>query len=332
MKISVVIPCYNEEGNLGPLHERLTRVMESASDDHELVYVDDGSADSTLEKLREIARDDPRVVYLSLSRNFGHETAVAAGMDHATGDAVVLIDADLQDPPELIGEMVERWRQGVHVVYAQRRSRRGDARWKRSAIYVFYRILGRISEIDIPLDTGNFRLMDRKVVDVVIRCRENPRYVRGLVPWAGFRQEPVLFDRDARHAGETGYGFFKLAKLALDGVCSFSVAPLRLSTWLGLIVIALSVAGTGAVIVDKLFYNPDIPRGFAFLACAVFFMGGVQLFMLGMLAQYVGYVFKNVQDRPMYVLGESSLEKAPASQVESKTRASTAQPAGATRG
>lgn len=304
MKISVVIPAYNEEKNLGVLHERLTRVLESCVDDHELILVNDGSADGTLEGLRKLHRADGRVKYASFSRNFGHETAVAAGMDRATGDAVILIDADLQDPPELIAQMVERWRAGVDVVYAQRRKRRGDGLFKKASIFVFYRVMSRIAEIDIPLDTGNFRLMDRKVVEAVKRCRENPRYVRGLVPWVGFKQEPVLFEREARHAGETGYGFIKLLRLALDGIFSFSMVPLKVSTWLGLVMVALAVLGGVAVVVDKVFIHPEVPRGFAFLACAMFFLGGVQLFMLGMLAHYVGYIFKNVQGRPMYIVAE----------------------------
>jgi polyisoprenyl-phosphate glycosyltransferase len=305
MKIAVVIPAYNEEKNLPLLYERLTSVMSKNADEHELVFVNDGSRDKTLEVLRGLSEADPRVKYVSLSRNFGHEIAVAAGLDRAEGDAVALMDADLQDPPELISKMIERWRAGVDVVYAQRRKRK-DPPLKRASIYVFYRILGQISEIDIPLDTGNFRLMDRRVVQVLRECRENPRYVRGLVSWVGFKQEPLLFDREARHAGETNYGLRKLIKLALDGVCSFSVAPLRASAWLGTIAIGLSVLALLVVVIDKLFISTAAPRGFAFLACAMFFLGGVQLFMLGMLAEYIGYVFKNVQNRPMYVVSEEA--------------------------
>lgn len=313
MKLSVIIPCYNEEKNLDVLHRRLTEVVARCCDDYELICVNDGSKDATLEGLRRLAASDPHVKFMSFSRNFGHETAVAAGLDRAGAswadsggcDAAVLIDADLQDPPELIGQMVERWKQGVQVIYAKRRKRRGDPVFKKIAIYFFYRLLGRISEIEIPLDTGNYRLMDRRVVEVVRACRENPRFVRGLVPWAGFKQEALEFDRDPRHAGETGYGFFKLAKLALDGLCSFSQAPLRLATYLGSIVMGLSALLTLVVILERIFVNYDgVQRGFAFLACAIFFVGGVQLFMLGMLAQYVGYIFKNVQNRPMYIVAD----------------------------
>lgn len=312
LKLCVVIPAYNEEKNLPVLLARLTPVLERVTDDHEVLFVNDGSRDATLQVLRELGERDHRVRYLSLSRNFGHEIAVAAGIDRAGergADAVVLMDADLQDPPELIERMVERWRQGIKVIYAKRRSRRGDPLFKRAAIYVFYRLLGRISDIDIPLDTGNFRLMDKRVVEVVRSCRENPRFVRGLVPWAGFSQEALEFDRDPRHAGTTGYGFFKLAKLALDGICSFSQAPLRAATWMGGTVVGLSLLLTALVIVERLVYNGEnIPRGFAFLACAIFFTGGVQLVMLGMLAQYVGYIFTNVQGRPLYVIAEQTSE------------------------
>lgn len=308
LKLSIVIPAFNEEKNLPLLHERLTRVLESCADAHEIVFVDDGSKDGTVETLRGLARKDWRVRFIALSRNFGHEIAVAAGLDRASGDAVVLMDADLQDPPELIADMVRRWREGVEVVYAKRRRRKGEPMLRRAAIYVFYRLLGRMSDIDIPTDTGNFRLMDRRVVDVVKSCRENPRFVRGLVPWAGFRQEAIVFDRDPRHAGETGYGFWKLVRLALHGICSFSQVPLRAATWLGAGVVAMSLLLTAVVIAERVIMNSaDVPRGFAFLACAVFFMGGVQLVMLGMIAQYIGYIFTNVQGvqgRPLYVVAE----------------------------
>ncbi|MBX3386067.1 MAG: glycosyltransferase family 2 protein [Phycisphaeraceae bacterium] len=304
MKLAVVIPAFNEEKNLDTLHRRLTGVLEGCCGEHELIFVNDGSRDGTLQGLRLLAEKDPRVKYVSLSRNFGHEVAVAAGLDRADADAVVLIDADLQDPPELIARMVERWKQGVDVVYAQRVRRRGDGALKRLSIYVFYRLLARISDVEIPLDTGNFRLMDRRVTEAVKRCRENPRYVRGLVPWVGFRQEALAFERDARHAGRTNYGLFRLVKLALDGIFSFSQVPLKIGTWIGGLMVALSVLGIVVVLADKLFGDPSVPRGFYFLACAMFFLGGVQMFLLGMLASYVGCIFQNVQDRPMYVVAE----------------------------
>lgn len=312
MKLSVVIPVWNEERNVEPLFARLAAVCDREGVELDPVFVDDGSTDGTLAILRSLAAFDSRVRYVALSRNFGHEAAVAAGLDRAHGDAVVLMDADLQDPPELIPRLLERWRHGAQVVYAKRRSRRGDSWPKRAAIYAFYRVLGGISEVKIPLDTGNFRLMDRCVADVVRQCRENPRFVRGLVPWAGFRQEAVEFDRDRRLDGRSGYGMLRLVRLAIDGICTFSVVPLRLSTWIGLAVIVLA-SGLGLwVVVEKLLLTDDapppmgVPRGFAFLACVMLFLGGVQLFMLGMLATYVGYILKNVQGRPMYVVAEDA--------------------------
>ncbi len=307
MTISVVIPAFNEEANVPLLHERLTAVLGRCADDHELVFVDDASTDGTLAALRRLAASDPRVRFVSLSRNFGHEIAVAAGLDLARGDAVVIIDADLQDPPELIERMIERWRAGAHVVYAQRRRRRGDSARKRAVIFSFYRLLRLASEIDIPPDTGNFRLIDRRVADVVRACRENPRFLRGLVPWVGFRQEAVLFDRDPRHAGKTSNSLGQMVRLAFEGLCSFSLLPLRFSAWIGAGAIALAVILALVVVLEKIFFNtPEIPRGFAFLACVILFIGGVQLFMLGTLATYVGYIFRNVQNRPLYIVAESS--------------------------
>jgi glycosyltransferase involved in cell wall biosynthesis len=307
VKLSVVIPTFNEEPNLALLHRRLTAVLSGCANDHELIFVDDCSTDGTLSGLRQLAAADRRVRFISFSRNFGHEIAVAAGIDRAFGDAVVIIDADLQDPPELIEEMTQRWRAGAHVVYAQRRHRRGDSVLKRSIIFLFYRLLGRLSEIAIPPDTGNFRLIDRRVADVVRSCRENPRFLRGLVPWAGFRQEAVQFDRDERHAGKTSNSLGQMVRLAFEGLCSFSLVPLRFSTWIGAGAIALSIILAVVVVLEKIFFNtPEIPRGFAFLACVMLFIGGVQLFMLGMLATYIGYIFKNVQQRPLYVIASSS--------------------------
>lgn len=316
MLLSVVIPLLNEEGTVALLHAELVRVLGAARErfgvEHEIVYVSDGSTDGTFERLMAIAREDERVRVVALSRNFGHEAALAAGIDRAGGDAVVIMDGDLQDPPELILEMIARWRDGVRVVYAQRRSRAGDGALKRAAIHVFYRVLRSISDVDIPLDTGNFRLMDRRVVDVLRACRENPRYMRGLVPWAGFRQEPVLFERAARAGGESKYTLRRLVALAFDGIFSFSQAPLRAASWIGSVVVVLSVVGALVVIVEKVAFNSQAPRGFAFLACAVFFMGGVQLFVLGMVAQYLGFVFRNVQGRPLYVIAEDSGPTSPA--------------------
>lgn len=320
MKLSVVIPCFNEQGNVSPLTERLVSACSDCCDSLELIFVDDGSTDQTADAIRKAMAGDPRIRLLVLSRNFGHENATTAGLDHATGDAVVIIDADLQDPPELIPSMVERWRDGVGVVYAQRRRRSGESVMKRASASIFYRVLGRLSEIDIPRDTGDFRLMDRAVVDVVRHCRENPRFVRGLVAWAGFRQEALPFDRDGRHSGKTKYDVRKLTSLAIDSLSSFSVVPLRWSIWLGLSVTAISAVLMLAIVVERLFLQSAAPRGYAFLAFMMLFIGGIQLIMLGMLGLYVGSIFRNVQGRPLYVVGtrEGFTEREAGPIVESK--------------
>lgn len=306
--VSIIVPAFNEEGSLPALHARLAAVLDGCvsrgeARAWELILVNDGSRDATLGVMRDLARRDARVKYVSLSRNFGHELATTAGLDHAEGDAVVLIDADLQDPPEVIADMLAMWRRGTDVVYAQRRQRDGETLFKKASAFVFYRLLHSVSEVKIPRDTGDFRLMDRRVVLALREIRENPRFIRGLVSWVGFRQEPLLYDRDARHAGETKYNFRKLLRLSFEALCAFSLTPLRSMIWVGVFVTALSLAVTAMVVVQKLLFKMPF-EGYAMLACGVFFLGGVQLTMLGMLAWYVGIIHKTVQNRPLYIVGE----------------------------
>lgn len=237
MKLSIVVPVFNEELNLGLLHERLGAVAGRAAEEYEIVFVNDGSRDGSLAVMRRLCEQDPHVRYISLSRNFGHQIASTAGLDHATGDAVVLIDADLQDPPEVIAEMVERWRGGAAVVYGRRIARLGESAFKKWTAHLFYRVLSRISDVSIPLDTGDFRLMDRRVVEVLRTCRENPRFLRGLVAWIGFKQEAVEYERAGRHAGKSNYTLGKMARLAWAGACSFSLVPLQLAMWCGLLLL-----------------------------------------------------------------------------------------------
>ena len=242
--LSVVVPCCDEEAVIGETHRRLVATLQSVPElDFELVYVDDGSRDATLNLLRELQHADTRVRVLALSRNFGHEIAITAGLQYAAGDAVVLIDADLQDPPEVIPEMLERWRRGADVAYGLRTEREGETRFKRWTAGAFYRLLDRLADISIPLDTGSFRLMDRKVVDAFLAMPERDRFARAMVAWTGFRQEPVPYRRAARAAGETKYPFGKMLRLAIDGILSFSLAPLRLATWLGFLASGLALAG-----------------------------------------------------------------------------------------
>lgn len=305
MKLSIVVPAFNEEDNLRTLHARLSRVASSCTDDYEIIFVDDGSRDRTLELARELAAEDPRVRYVSFSRNFGHEAASTAGLDRADGDTVVLIDADLQDPPELIPQMLTKWREGAHVVYAQRRQRAGESLVKLATSYVFYRILSGLTDVEIPRDTGDFRLMDRKVVLAFRQCRENPRFVRGLVSWVGFRQVALVYDREERHAGETKYSYRKLLRLSVEAITAFSLKPLRLMAWAGMLVVLASAVLMIPLAIDRL--NAGTGSGYALLACGLFFMGGVQLVMLGVMAHYLGQIFQRAQNRPMYIVMEESV-------------------------
>jgi dolichol-phosphate mannosyltransferase len=301
MKLSIIVPVYNEEHNLRPLHARLTHVAAGCADTHEIIFVDDGSTDRSRAIIETLTRDNVHTRYLAFSRNFGHEMATTAGLDHADGDAVVIIDADLQDPPEVIAELVERWQSGVDVVYARRRRREGESIFKKATSFAFYRVIRALSEVDIPADTGDFRLMDRRVVEALRRCRENPRFVRGLVSWVGFRQEAVYYDRAERHAGETKYNVAKLLRLSWEAICAFSLTPLRIAGWLGATVMLLSFGLMLHVAYHRLVHGLPI-QGYALLACGLFLLGGIQLLVLGVLSQYVGLIFKHTQDRPRYII------------------------------
>ncbi len=300
MKLSIVVPVLNEEPNLSLLYERLQRVATASADDYEIIFVNDGSTDGSLAAMGRLHERDPRVKCISLSRNFGHQIASTAGLDRASGDAVVLIDADLQDPPEVIAEMVARWRSGAAVVYARRRVRHDESFLKKATAHLFYRLLNRISDVDIPLDTGDFRLIDRRVVQVLRRCRENPRFLRGLVAWAGFRQDAVHYDRAGRHAGQSKYRVGKMFNLAWAAACSFSVVPLQLGFWFGSAAILLSLL-LGVVLIVQRFCGVPV-EGSSLLACALFLLGGVQLVTLGIASRYVGYILQTVQNRPLYVV------------------------------
>jgi glycosyltransferase involved in cell wall biosynthesis len=299
-EVSVVIPLHNEEENLPELHRRLVAALEPICRGFELVLVNDGSRDRTPAMLDELQARDPRVVVIHLSRNFGHQAAVSAGLDYARGDAVLVMDGDLQDPPEVIGQFLDRWRAGVEVVYAVR-TKRKEGVFKRAAYFVFYRVLRRISDIDIPLDSGDFCLMDRKVVRVLTHLPERLRFVRGLRTFVGFRQEGLAYERDARHAGEPKYTFRKLVQLAVDGLVSFSGYPLRLVTYMGLITVLLAMGLSAWVIVDAL-SNQSTPRGWASTMVVVLFMNAVQLICLGIIGEYVHRIFLETKGRPTYIV------------------------------
>ena len=302
--LSVVVPCFNEEAVLRETHRRLTSVLGSLQQlDYELIYVDDGSRDRTPLLLQQLQAGDRRVRVVQFSRNFGHQIAVTAGVEHAAGDAVVLIDADLQDPPEVIEEMVARWREGHDVAYGVRTDRPGESAFKLATAKGFYRMINRLSETPIPLDTGDFRLMDRKVVDALQAMPERDRFVRGMVSWVGFRQIAVPYRRDPRLAGESKYPLIKMVRFALDGVTSFSVQPLRAATWLGFAVSALAVVGIVYALALRLFTS-DWVTGWTAMMIAVLFLGGVQLLSLGVIGEYIGRIYGEAKRRPLYLVQE----------------------------
>ena len=305
--LSVVVPCFNEEAVIPETHRRLAAALEDVPDlDFEIIYVDDGSRDATLDLLRGLQQADPRARVLSLSRNFGHQIALTAGLDEACaggGDAVVTIDADLQDPPEIIPEMLERWLQGADVVYGVRAERAGETVFKRWTAKVFYRLFGRIADTSIPHDAGDFRLMDRKVVDGFLAMPERDRFVRGMLAWVGFRQEPVSYRRDARKAGRTKYPFRKMARLAVDSILSFSLLPLRLATWLGFLAAGLALSGIVYALVVRIYTDAWV-SGWAALFIAMLFLGGVQLVLIGVLGEYLGRIYAEVKRRPLYLVKE----------------------------
>ncbi len=300
--ISFVLPIYNEAGNLRLLHERISRAVEQLPDfKARMIFVNDGSKDESLEILKELKTLDERVTVLDLARNYGHQVAVTAGLDATDEDVVVIMDADLQDPPELVLEMLERWRAGADVVYAQRRSRK-DSALKKLTAKAYYRTLSKLSAIEIPEDTGDFRLLDRAVVDELKRYRENNRYLRGLVSNIGFKQEAVLFDRDARHSGVTGYSWSKMLKLAFDGIFSFSVVPLKIVSAAGVILSLSSLLIAAFYFIAKLVSPEMSVAGWTYIVVGMFFLGGIQLIMLGVIGSYVGRAYMETMGRPLYSL------------------------------
>ncbi len=308
--LSVVIPCYNEEATLDVLYQRLTEAAQSWGLPYEVIVVDDGSVDGTWAKLIRIHERDSRWRAIRFSRNFGHQTAISAGMVEAKGDAVVILDADLQDPPEVISEFLARWREGYHVVYGVRR-RRKEGLLKRVAYYVFYRFLRAVAATPIPVDTGDFCLMDRKVVDILNRMPERNRFVRGLRAWTGFSQIGVEYERQARAAGQPQYTFRKLVQLAIDGIFSFSIWPLRLATRLGLLVSTVAFFGVVFTLLQRIYADwfdkylglRPVP-GFATTVIAILFLGGVQLICLGIIGEYIGRIYEEVKGRPPWIIAE----------------------------
>jgi len=305
---SIIAPVYNEICCLDMLYQRIAEVMDRTESEWELVLVDDGSTDGSTEKIRELGKMDPRVRPVIFARNFGHQIAVTAGLDYARGDAVVIIDADLQDPPEVILELIAKWREGYEVVYAQRVEREGETWFKRITASIFYRTIYRITDVKIPLDTGDFRLLDRKVVNILNSMRERHRFLRGMSAWVGFRSVGVPYKRAARFAGSTKYPFKKMVKLALTAITSFSYVPLQIAMWVGFASAGIAILAIPVVIILRL-QGSQFFFGQATTLIAVLFLGGVQLISLGILGEYVGRIYDEAKGRPLYIVSEAPEEK-----------------------
>lgn len=301
---SIIAPIYNELENIPELYPRLREVMDRTGEPWELILVDDGSSDGSTEVIRKLAETDPRVRPVIFARNFGHQIAVTAGVDYSRGDAVIIIDADLQDPPEVILKLIDKWREGYEVVYAVREERQGESWFKRVTASLFYRIIFRITDVDMPLDAGDFRLMDKKVITVLQQMREKHRFLRGMSAWVGFKQVGVSYKRQARHAGETKYPFSKMVKLALNAVTSFSYFPLQLATYIGFISAGISVLAIPVVVLARLITGSALV-GQATTLIIVLFFGGVQLISLGIIGEYIGRIYDETKNRPLYIVADA---------------------------
>lgn len=308
-KVTVLIPCYNEEMSLNILYERLKLIFNALPNyQFHILLINDGSKDETLKKMKELHKKDAIVSYLSLSRNFGKENAMLAGLDYATGDAVILMDADLQDPPELIPQMIQEWENGYDDVYARRRSRAGETWFKKASAHWYYRILQKFADIEIPADVGDFRLLDKQAVEALCSLREKQRYTKGLFSWIGYNKKELLFDREPRATGNSKMDFFKLVSLAIDGITSFSVAPLRLASILGLLISTIAFIYLLFVITKTLLYGDPV-AGYPSMISIILFMGGIQLVVLGIIGEYVGRIFYEAKGRPDYLVSEYNGEK-----------------------
>ena len=297
--LSVVVPAYNEQEVLHEFNRRLTAVMENITADYETIYINDGSSDLTLNVMQNLQQDDPHISIVDLSRNFGKEVALTTGLDHAQGDAVIVIDADLQDPPELIQELFAKWQERHHVVYTQRAQRQGETHFKKLTAYLFYRLMSRVGYIEIPQDTRDFRLISRRALDAVNRLRENHRFMKGLFAWVGFDQVAVQYNRDSRFAGESKWSYWRLWNFALEGITSFTTAPLKLATYIGLIT-AIIVFSYGVWVVIKTLVYGDPVAGYPSLMAVILFLGAVQLMTLGAIGEYLARTCDETKRRPLY--------------------------------
>ncbi len=302
--ISIVIPVFNETEVIDTTYQRLKQVMDSLSSKYELIFVNDGSQDDTAQKIKGFAEKDKSVKLLSFSRNFGHQSAISAGMDYASGDAVVVIDADLQDPPEVIPQMIEKWQEGYEVVYGKRLKRKGETLFKKVTAKLFYRLLKHLTNVEIPVDTGDFRLIDRKVCDIFCRLQEKNRFIRGLVSWIGFRQTYVEYIREERFAGETKYPLKKMLRFAMDGILSFSYVPLKIASLLGFLVSGASFLYLIFVLMQKLFYPVNLVPGWTSIVAVLLIFNGLVLILLGVIGEYIGRIYDEVRNRPLYIINQ----------------------------
>ncbi len=309
--ISILIPAYNEEPVIEHLFTRLANLANDTKNyDFEFLFINDGSKDKTLDIIKSYAETDPRVSYINLSRNFGKEIGMIAGLDHVTGDATVVIDADLQDPPELIPEMIKLWEEGYDDVYAKRKSREGESWLKKSTSKLYYKTLQSVTHVPIQEDTGDFRLLDRRVVEALKEFRESQRNTKAMFSWVGFHKKEILYDRDPRAAGETKWNYIKLVELAIDGITSFTTAPLRIATYAGLLVSAFAFVYLVFLVIRTILFGVDL-AGYPSMMAVILFLGGVQLLSLGIIGEYVGRIFNESKQRPLYLIEEYHNGKAP---------------------
>ncbi|QAY68527.1 glycosyltransferase family 2 protein [Paenibacillus protaetiae] len=304
VKYSIIVPMFNEEAVITHTCAKLIEVMDSLKEPYELIFINDGSRDQSADLIRGICLQDSRVKLIDFSRNFGHQLAITAGMDYAGGDAIIIIDADLQDPPEVMLAMIAKWKEGYDVVYGKRLQRKGETWFKKTTASMFYRLLRSMTNVEIPVDTGDFRLIDRKVNDVLSRLKEKNRFVRGLVSWVGFRQTSVEYVREERFAGETKYPLRKMISFALDGITSFSYKPLKLASYLGFILSVLSFIYLVVVLVQKLFFDGQMPGWTSIVAINLLF-NGIILILLGVMGEYIGRIYDESKDRPLYIVRET---------------------------
>ncbi len=306
MDISVIIPVYNEENNISMLHERLRSVLDQLTNRYELIFVNDGSKDNSMPMIKALSKRHPEIKYIDLSRNFGHQVAVTAGLDKSCGDTVVIIDADLQDPPELIIDMYQKMKEGFQVVYAKRKRRQGESIFKLWTAKVFYRLLSRITSISIPVDTGDFRIMDKRIVQILREMPEKNKYLRGQISWIGFNQTYVEYERQQRNSGETGYTFRKMLRFALDGITGFSDLPLKIVTYFGFLVSIFAFLIMLYALYSR-YIIQDYEPGWASLMIVILFIGGIQMIAVGIIGEYLSRMNNNIRNRPLYIIRDSNL-------------------------